>query len=360
MGNNWLVCQNGRGGRKDIFLGQDGENYYVIYAYESLTRKKREILARDGVSEAVLKQLAAKYDRISKASIRAVAIGGYCVGDYVYLYPKDGKRMRFQLRVNHSKEQVDSFFGNMKRFEAPVDKKQSKWNEEYWRREGRDQALFEKCRFVPWVMSALSILFNLGYVRNQTAVWYFGCLLSTVIPVAMTILFPQYFTLLKGRRNKKADAWDLAMPLYIHIFVLVMMPSLNWINDRLFLQVFLICGTVAAVVLLLFSKEFQRQKDALLLAFFIAGVAGYLMVGQVNRILDDSPAREYVVVAEDVYKSGGKSTSYHCVVTVPEQGQMNLNISRSLYEQLADGDEVLVVCREGALGIEYASLYEIE
>ena len=357
----WLICQNGRGGRKDIFLGQDEENFYVIYAYESLNRKKRNTLAQEGISEAVLKKLEAKYDRIPKSNIRGIAIGGYCAGDSVYLYPEKGKRVKFQLRVNHQKDQVDDFFGDIKRFEAPIDKKQRKWNDQQWRREGRDQALFEKCRWVPWILSILAVLFNVGYVRNQTIIWFAGCVISIAVPVLLTVLYPSYFTLLTGMKGKrKADAWDLELPLFIHTIALIIMPSQNWLDDWLFLKVSLICGTLAVAVLLLFSEEFQREKDALLVAFVAAGLVGCFMVGEVNRLLDDSPAREYVVVAEDVYKKSGKGTSYRCVVTLPEHGVVKFTISRSLYEELEDGDQVLVVCRDGALGIEYANVYTLE
>ena len=361
MERTWLTCQNGRGGRKDIFLAQDADNYYVIYAYESLNRKKRNELTREGVSDDVLKKLEAKYDKIPKSNIRAIAIGGYCIGDSVYLYPQKGSRMGYQLRVNHEKVQVDEFFGNMPRFEAPMDKKKEKWNDQAWRREARDQALFEKCRWVPWILSIFAILFSVGFMKNQNIGWFSGCLISVAVSVLLTILYPSYFTLIKGvKGKKKTDEWDLEIPLLIHVVALVMMPSLNWINDWLFLKVSVLCGAAAVIILLLFSQEFQREKDALLLAFFIAGMAGYLMVGQANRILDDTPAREYVVVAEDVYKKSGKGTSYRCVVTLPEYGEMNFHISRSLYEQLADGDDVLVVCRDGALGIEYANVYALE
>ncbi len=359
MVRKWLVCQNGRGGRKDIFLAQDKENYYVIYAYESLNRKNRDILAREGVSEQVLKDLDAKYDRIPKNIIRAVAIGGYCAGDSVYLYPKEGKRMKFQLRVNHQKEQMDEFFVGMKRFEAPVDKKQRKWNDQVWRREGRDQVLFEKCRYVPWILSALSLVFHVGFVRNQTIGWLVGCMFSTAVPVLMTMFYPSYFTLLKGRGKKKADAWDLELPLIIHIFAMLIMPWLNWLDGWMFVKVSVICG-ILGVLVLLFSEEFRREKSALVAAFFVVGLAGCSTVGQINRLADESPAREYVVVAEDVYKSGGKGTSYHCVVTLPEQGEVIFRISRGLYEKLEDGDPVLVVCRDGALGIEYANVYELK
>ena len=202
MEQTWLTCQNGRGGRKDIFLAQDEENYYVIYAYESLTGKKRKILVNEGVSEAVLKKLEARYDKIPKCNIRAVAIGGYCIGDSVYLYHKEGSRMGYQLRINHEKAQVDQFFGNMPRFEAPTDKKKSKWNDQAWRREGRDQALFEKCRWVPWILSVLAFLFSFGFVRNQTILWFAGCVVSVAVPVLLTILYPSYFTLLKGLKGK--------------------------------------------------------------------------------------------------------------------------------------------------------------
>lgn len=361
MSDQWLTCQNGRGGRKDIFLAQDEEKYYIIYAYESLNRKKRAILKREGVSEQILKDLEAKYDKIPKSNIRAIAIGGYCAGDSVYLYPKKGSRMGYQLRVNHEKTRVDDFFREMPRFEAPVDKKKGKWNDHAWRREGRDQELFEKFRRVPWILSFLSILFNVGYVRNQNIAWFTGCLLSDAVAVLLTILYPSYFTLIKGMKGKKkTDAWDLSFPLIIQMIGLIMIPSLNWLDGWMILKMVLLCGAAAVVVLLLFSQEFQREKQALLVAFAAAGLVGCFMVGEVNRLLDDSPAREYVVVAEDVYKKSGKGTSYRCVVTLPEHGVVKFTISRSLYEELEDGDQVLVVCRDGALGIEYANVYGIE
>lgn len=359
MDKPWLVCQNGRGGRKEIFLARDEENFFVIYAYESLNWKKREVLASEGVSEQVLKKLEARYDRIPQNTIRGVSVGGCCAGDSVYLYPKDGKRRKFQLRVNHQQEQVDGFFGDMPRFEAPVDKTQEKWNDQLWRRKGRDQQTFEKCRYVPWLFSLISLLFHIGFIMNRTLGWFVGCLFSAAVPVMMTIRYPCYFTLLKGRGKKKADAWDLKVPLLIHIFVMLIMPWLNWLDGWMFLKVSVLCG-ILGILILLFSEEFRREKFALVVVFFVAGLAGCSAVGQINRLADDSPAREYVVVAQDVYQKSGKGTSYYCVVTIPEYGEVKLHISQALYQELDDGDPVLVVCRDGALGIEYANAYSVD
>lgn len=356
----WLVCQNGRKGRKKILLAQDGEAYYVIDAYNGLTRKKKEQLVRCAVSEALLRRLEVRFDRILKSSIRGVSIGGYGAGDAVYLYPDSGKRMKFILMVNHQKDHVDDFFEKMERFAAPVDKKLKNWNKESWRREGRDQATFEQCKYVPWALSGLSLVCNIGYARSQNWLWYVCCLLCVAVTVLLTILYPSYFTLMVRAKGEKKDAWELAWPIFIHFLTLICMPALNWLNDWLIPGVAAACGVVAVAVLGLFSEEFRRKKSALWMVFFVAGLCGCFMVGQVNRVFDSSADQTYYLAVEDTYKSGGKSTSYHCCVTLPDGREAELSITRALYDELEAGDSVLVVHRKGALGIEYANAYAVE
>lgn len=356
----WLICQNGRKGRKRILLAQDASAYYAIDACHYFTRKKRERLASCGVSESLLRELEVPYQRIPKENIRGVAVGGCCALDMIYLYPTSGNRMKFILETNHTKAHVDAFFAGMERFEAPEDRKGEKWNAEYWRREGRDQTAFEQCKPIPWLLTGVSLVCNVGFALTKSRFWCVACLFPIVVGILLTILYPSYFALITAKKGKRNEAWELSAPVYISVFTGICMPALNWLNDWMIPVVALVCGLAVTVTLGLFSEEFRRNRQQLWKVFLIAAAAGWLTVGQINRTFDTSPVQRYYLVAEDVYKSGGRSTSYHCVVTLPDGHKSNLRISRALYEELDEGETVLVEYREGALGIEYAAVSAVD
>lgn len=357
----WLVCQNGRKGKKRILLAQDQEAYYAVDAYGGLTRKKENFLEEHGVSEAILQKLELPYERICKSSVRGVSISGYSAADAVYLYLDSGKRLKFLLKVNHLKDHVESFFGDLKRFEPPRDKKQRKWNSEAWRREGRDQELFEAFRYAVPALTAFGFVSALCYVCTDSWIWFSGCLITVASAVALDILYPRYFTLIMAGKGKTSDAWELSWAFFGVMFFLIMSPSKNWLNDRDFWLTLLLSGVVGTVILGFLAEEFRRRRDQLPLVFLIAAFFGFTLIGHANEVFDFRDPQVYVLQVQELQSHESRRVdTFECTVTLPDGREAELDISRSLYNELEVGDLVRVEHSVGALGIEYANAYPVD
>lgn len=361
---DWLICQNGRGARKEILLAQDQKSFLVIDSDAGLTFDKRNRLELEGVSEELLKRLDVPYEAIPKSSIRGIAIGGYAAGDAVYLYPKSGGRRKFQLRVNHEKDQINGFFADMQCFTAPVDKKEKKNNAEYWRREGRDQKTYESLGIIIPIMTVFSFLTAILYGRTGAWYWFIGCLLCVVLPPILVILFPQYFTLIMAAKGKKSDALEASWIFFGVAFILIIMPARNWVDQRLFWIAMLLCGIAGVLLLGLLAEEFRRKKEYLFGVFFFAAVIGATLVGHANEVFDFHEPVSYILEVEDLdYWRGGRrnrTKHYECVVTLPDGREAKMNIDKETYDVLEIGGPVRVVVGSGAFGIEYANAFPLE
>ncbi len=355
----WLLCQNGRQGRKRLYFTQDAQAYYLL---EDVTNQKQEKLRGESISEELLHSLNIRYERIEKSKIRAISIGGYGAGDAFYLYPESGKRKKYLLKSAYSKAELDVFFAGMKRFEAPTDKKQKRWDSDSWRKENRDQEVYEKCKYVAWGLAGLSAVCAIGYGKMQNGLWLCACLLCLLVSVILTICYPSYFTLMLPRKKEKSDAWELGWSVIIELFAFMCMPALNWVNFNQVMWVGAGVGILAALVLALTSEEYRKKPEQLLIVLLIAGVLGYQLVGQFNRVFDSSAAYRYELTVENLHtqKPRKGARSYYCEVTLPDGREAQMKISRSLYESLEEGAYIQVVYREGAFGIEYLNAKGID
>lgn len=351
----WLLCQNGR---KTYLLAQNDRAYYRIEVNDALSYETEQWLMIRGISEELLSELLLEFEVFPKTQIRGVGIGGCGAGDSIYLYLKTDKRVRHILSDDYPKEQVDVFFSGIPRF-TPPQAKNSKSGRD-WRRENRDPELFDKMKYVVPVLSLTSVVFNVGYLYYENWMWYLGCLLCIAIPVLLDIVFPAYFTLLLPGKEEKTDAWELVWPMFIHMLTLLIFPGKNWLNESLFLVVWIIVGGAAVLVLGLFAEEFKRKRSNLLIVFLAAGVMGSIAVGHVNEVFDFSEPETYILNVQDMHHSSGRNDIYECTVTLPDGRKTDLEVSRSFYNALELGDKILVEHSVGAFGIEYANAYPLE
>ena len=149
--------------------------------------------------------------------------------------------------------------------------------------------------------------------------------------------------------------------LFSQMFVILLMPDKNWLDDRIFWIAAAVCGTVSTAVLGLLSEEFKRAKIWLLAVFFFGGVLGQFVAGHINEVYDFSASESCVAEVEDLDHSRSRRNSdYYCTVTLPDGREERLNISRTLYQTLQIGDPVRVEVSTGSLGIEYVNAYPVE
>lgn len=353
----WITC---RMGKKLNLLAKDDKAYYIIEAGKNLDYAMEEWLEQQGMSEALLKELNLPFVYIPKTALRGVAISGSEAGEWVCLYLKSEKK-KLMLELDYDAEWMKRFFEGVPKFTAPADTGREDRNDEDWRKERQDPELFDKLKYTAPLLLVLSILFSIGYAVNGGWIWYLGCLLCLAAPVVLDIVLPAYFTLLPEKKGSKKNAWELEIPTFVHFVLGLVLPGRNWLDDDMFLVVMIVSGIGSALILGLLAEEFRRNRRSLWAVALVAGILGIFVAGHVNEAFDFSEPETYTLVVEDLaYSRSRRSSTYECTVTLPDGRQVELEISRSFYNELSVGDKVRVEHGVGALGIEYANAYPLE
>ncbi|MBR6595241.1 MAG: hypothetical protein IKK72_01525 [Oscillospiraceae bacterium] len=355
MNAPWITC---RIGSKLHLLARDEKAYYLVEVGKNLDYATEEWLESQGVSEELLKELQMPFTYIPKSDLRGVAITGNEAGEYIYLYLKSEKK-KVMLELDYDPEWMNQFFFGFPRFTPPADKSAKKKRTASWRREKRDPALFDKLFWVSVVLGLVGLGVNIGFAFVRNLTWFALWLAVLAIPVLLVILMPAYFTLIPVAKGKKADAWELYLSLFPHIFGLMGMMNNNWLDDGVFWTVAGICAVVCLALLLL-AEEFRREPMWLILFAVIGGFFGIGAVSEANELLPHEPTQSYFLEVEGTHKSGRRSKSYYCEITLPDGREESLEISRNLYNSLEEGDLVRVEVGEGFFGIEYANVYSAE
>lgn len=358
MNEPWLLLQDGR---KTYLLAKDHQNFYLILVDKFLTWETEEWLMEHGISQELLDELPLTVETLPRNQLRGVALTGTNAGCLLYFYPKGEKRKHYTFSDDYTEEQIDAFFEGVERFLAPSETPKKKKSDGDWRTERQDPEVFRKMEYVCIGVTVLSVVFALGYFFEQGAFWYTALLLTNLSSIVLTVLYPQYFTLIIEEKEKKKTAWNMCWSLDSQVFLLILLPTKNWMDERAFWIAAVICGTAAAVLMGLLLEEFRRAKVWLLAVFFFAGVLGQGVLGHINEVYDFSQPESYVLEVEDLdHRDSRRSSHYDCTVTLPDGRKVDLYISRDFFRTLRVGDPVRVEVGTGALGIEYANAYPVE
>lgn len=352
----WITC---RAGKKRCLLAKDEKAYYIIEVDKKLDHAAEEWLEQQGVSEMLLKELKLPFEYIPKSALRGVAVSGCEAGEWVYLYLKSEKK-KLRLELDYDPVWMDEFFHGIERFTPPAEKPAKKKKDRSWRRKKRDQKLYNQLWWVPIALGALSLVTSFAYSRFKNVLWLLLWISVLVVPLTLVILMPGYFTLIPEQKGKKRDARGLDFPILIHMAAGMVLHCSNWLDDSIFFTVLGICGVISCGVCLL-AEEFRREPVYLIVVALLGGIFGMGIVAEVNEVFPHEPPQVHVLDVEDTYRtSSRRSRSYYCTVTLPDGREENLEISRSLYEELEIGDYVQVEYGVGFFGIEYANAYRVE
>lgn len=341
----WLV---GRIGKKCWLLVKDDNAYYLIEVGKNLDWETEEWLMRQGVSEALLKELNLAFTYIPKKDIRGVAFSGTEAGDCVYLYLRSEKR-KLTLELDYDREWMEAFFEKLPRFAAP---KKKEPGDKGWRKERQDKALFHKLRFVAPAFLILGAGSSIGYVMTAHWAFYTVVLLCIAAQLGLAICMPVYFTIYLPKGAKKQNVWNLDTPLIVMMLILCFRMRFNWMSyDALWW--ILPLGALAGALIYWRVKDLHQDEWALLSSLLMGMIAAVFLAAQINEVYDFTPPETYILEVEDLHSSGGKRRSYYCTVTLPDGRETDASISWSLYQELREGDSVQVIHDAGALGIEY-------
>ena len=223
-----------------------------------------------------------------------------------------------------------------------------------WRLE---RQTIEMMRFTGYVSVGVSTagVAAVALARFQGSMaWLMAAMAILVLTVVLDILYPAYFTLIPPEKGEKKPAHGLwVVWSVLCIFLWSLMFKCNLMEWKVLVWLGVACGAVTAAVLGLWAEEFKREKCWLLVAFLIGGLIGGAFAGYCNIRFDKNPRQVYTLAVEDLRRSGGKSKSCYCTITMPDGTQEELAISHSTWIELEEGDPVKVVVGQGALGVGY-------
>lgn len=353
MNASWITC---RMGKKLYLLAKDEIAYYLIEVGKNLDYATEEWLEKQGVSEILLKELQLPFIYIPKSNLRGVAITGNEAGEYIYLYLKSEKK-KLMLELDYDSDWMEDFFFGIPRFAAPQSTHRKKKSDD-WRKEKQNPELLHKLRFVVPVCFALNACASAGFVLTAHWAWFTLCLILLAGQTALLIGMPAYFAFPVSKK-KKTNAWELDIPLDVMFIILLLRFRMNTLSDKAF-WISAAIGIAVAFVIYLFLKDLHEDKWAPLGVVLLGALAGWYFIGHANEVYAFSPTEKYVLMVEDTRKSGGKRDSYYCTVTLPDGREVDLQISRIMYNDLEEGDYVRVEVGEGFFGIEYANVYSAE
>jgi uncharacterized protein (DUF697 family) len=105
------------------------------------------------------------------------------------------------------------------------------------------------------------------------------------------------------------------------------------------------------------SSENSSPLGALFGLLFLAGFYGYAMAVTANTVDDHSTAATYTASVTGKHISSGRSTTYYLELSPwgPMQARNSLSVSRTLYGQLAPGNQICLRLHDGRL---HAPWYE--
>lgn len=348
----WLTC---RIGKKVYLLAKDKKAYYLIEVGKNLDYATEEWLERQGVSEALLKELQLAFTYIPINDLRGVALSGHEAGEYVYLYLKSEKK-KLMLELDYDPDWMDGFFTGLERFAAPKTKEPG---DKGWRKERQDKELFHKLRFVAPAFGILGCAVSIGYVMTQHWALYTMVLLCIAAQLGLAVAMPVYFTIYLPKGAKKQNVWNLETPLFITTAILLFRSRMNWLSYDALWYIFA-AGAAVGAILYARVKELQQEKGMLFAVLLLGAFSAMILAGQINQVYDFTPPETCVLEVEGLRASGGKNPDYHCTVTLPDGREVELDILFSLYRELEVGDRVRVEHDIGALGIEYADVISEE
>lgn len=349
----WVTC---REGKKIMLLAKDEKAYYIIEVGKNLDYATEEWLEQQGISEALLKELQLSFTFIPKTALRGVAFTGCDAGEELYLYMKSEKK-KLTLELDYSAAWMDAFFTGIPRMTAP---KKKAVGAKGWRSERQDQQLYHRLRFVAPAFLIVSIALGVGYLMTGHWVFHMLCLLDLFAQIGLALAMPAYFTIYLPKGAKIQNVWDLEWSFLAVTVFLLLRARGGWLSyEALWYAVPI--GAVFGAVVYWRVVDFHYEKWSLPAVVLLSAFGFFFLAGQINSVYDFKEPQSYVLEVEDLdFSSGRRSRNYYCTVTLPDGREVRLNISRTLYLELEEGDYVRVEYSTGALGIEYARAYPNE
>lgn len=281
--------------------------------------------------------------------LRGVVIKGYQTGDTLELWI-GGDVRGYRLGTDYSDEILSSFFsGNLITRRQPP-----KW-------EGLDPRCI---RIVTWSLNGMAIACAIAFclIRMPYQLWSVLCILCQVLALVLAMIYPSSFTLADDSRKHKLyinKGKGHLLPAYMISGCALCLRTLTDFTfpDSFFEGFLLIALTISLALCAVYLWIHKSLGNGLVNAIAVIFAIVFLSlgtVGQLNYLLDLNYAhRQIAEVVDKEMTKHTKSTSYDCVVMLPNGEAMELTLSAEAYRKINIGDDVIVTHHDGAFHIPF-------
>ncbi len=186
---------------------------------------------------------------------------------------------------------------------------------------------------------------------------------------ALTLLFSYslylyFYPKMIFKESKKCDEYHIAFPAWAvwlcFLFLIPISSNLNFRENMWLLLSLILTGLLSIPYFLI--QMIRKKRESLLkmagiifLLFFFA----FLSTPAINYAATfSSPSHETVFISEkEIHRNSHNTTSYYFHFTWQDKEQ-NMQVSKSLYNSLKEGDPVRICIRKSIFGMEYYILHK--
>ena len=290
----------------------------------------------------------------SVLKIRGVAAEGCGAGDRLVFYVGK-KKLRYILSDDADPEQMNRMFHGVEKFPLP----KKKYKPSDWRLEQQKKELLPVMKGIKTVLLLAALGSCMGLVFHHPA-WSIPGIVVSVVCGILELMYPQYFTLLDfGKGESSKHAIGLAFPAALPLMVQTLYVNARY--DFLTMEIWIWSAGMAVAICVVFGllvREFSDRTGDLLALLLLLGLFLSGPIGMVNGLTDWQRPVVYPVIVEDLYISSGKTTTYHCTVTLQGGEDFVIQITEDEYNDLAVGQQITIAHHSGGLGMEYISYEE--
>lgn len=350
-----------KGGRL-LLLVQYPDRYYLVTVDRKLTQEAEARLLSGSCSPQTIQELGLTCQTITRQEFKGVCCPGGSVGDPLTLYINT-ETLKYQLDDDFAGQDIRQMFPDIPQVQPPSGT--GKHGAKDWRTPRQTESGRKTARIAAFVLNTLSIGCSVVAAittsnHGLSLLWPLACLGFVVVNLAVYLCFPQYFSIMGHKEYKRAGHTaqvrhlDLGAFLPATILFLCGFRSLTVLSWGKLLLMGVVLGAVLLVILRKLSRELRENQNSLLAFGLVMLLFSCGLLLQVNHLANPAlDQTQQVTISETEKNRSRKRTSYDCTVVLENGEEVELSISKALYNRIKPGDTVEVYVGEGALGIRY-------
>ncbi len=351
-----------RKGGKLLLLVQYPDRYYLVTVDRKLTQEAETRLLSGSCSPQTIQELGLTCQTITRQDLRSVSFTGGNAGDRLNLYT-NSNTLKYQLDDDFAGQDIRQMFPDIPRVQPPSGT--GGHGAKDWRTSRQTESGRKTARIAGFVLNVLGLGCSVVAAMNTSShglslLWPLACLGAVIVNLAVYLCFPQYFSIMGYKEYKRAGHTAQVRHLDLGVFVPATIlffcgfRSLTVLSWGKLLLMGVVLGAVLLVILRKLSRELRENQTSLLAFGLVMLLFSCGLLLQLNHLVNPAlDQTQQVTISETEKNRHRRGTSYDCTVVLENGEEVELSISKALYNRIKPGDTVEVYVGEGALGIRY-------